>query len=82
MGLRMKIFNIMGGSLKNPIFRGEGGGGGWEGAEKPIYIGDLPKRWGLGQFPNLRGGGGGLAKKRGGGVFDGGRGDTLMHTMN
>ena len=28
MGLRMKIFNIMGGSLKNPIFRGEGGGGG------------------------------------------------------
>ena len=47
-----------------------------------IYIGDLPKRWGLGQFPNLRGGGGGLAKKRGGGVFDGGRGDTLMHTMN
>ena len=82
MGLRMKIFNIMGGSLKNPIFRGEGGGG-WEGAEKPIYIGDLPKMWGHGQFPNLRGGGGGLAKKRGGGgVFDGGRGDTLMHTMN
>ena len=31
--------------------------------EKPLYRGVLPKRGRLGQFPNLRGGGG-LAKKR------------------
>ena len=31
MGLRMKNFNIMGGSLKNPVFRGGGVGGGGAG---------------------------------------------------
>ena len=37
-------------SLKNSIFRG--------GHEKGIYKGQLPKKGGLGQFFNLRGGGG------------------------
>ena len=44
--------------------------------------GGLPKMGrGLGQFSDLREGGGGLARKRGG-VFEGGRGvDTPIHTM-
>ena len=48
MGLRMKHFNIMGGSLKNPIFRVGGGGV----PEKPIYRGELPKKegWPLSRF--------------------------------
>ena len=41
MGLRMKKFNIMGGSLKNSIFKG---GGGFP--EKPVYWGELPKKGG------------------------------------
>ena len=69
MGLRMKYFNIMGGSLKNPIFRVGGGGGV---PEKPIYRGELPKKegWPLSRFKGT------LV------VFFGvGGGDTLMHTM-
>ena len=62
MGLRMKKFNIMGGSLKNSIFKG---GGGFP--EKPVYWGELPKKgggaWTVSKFK------GGLAKKRGRGVF-------------
>ena len=60
MGLRMKKFNIMGGSLKNSIFKGGG-----EFPEKPVYWGELPKKGGGGQFPNLRG----AWQKRGGGYF-------------
>ena len=41
--------------------------------KKPIYRGELPKKEGLGPFPDLRRrGGGGLGKKEGGGVFGGG----------
>ena len=63
MGLRMKKFNIMGGSLKNSIFKGGG-----EFPEKPVYWGELPKNgggggWAVSKFK------GGLAKKRGGGYF-------------
>ena len=36
---------------------------------KDQYRGGLPKKGGLGQFVNLRGG---LARKRGDGIFDGG----------
>ena len=43
---------------------------------KNQYIGGLPKKGGLGQFVDLRGGLG----KKGGGVFEGGV-DTLMPTM-
>ena len=32
--------------------------------KKPIYRGELPKKEGLGPFPDLRRGGGGLAKKK------------------
>ena len=39
--------------------------------KKPIYRGELPKKEGLGQFPDLRRGGG-LGKKEVGGVFEGG----------
>ena len=58
MGLRMKHFNIMEGSLKNPIFRVGGGGEGGV-PEKPIYRGELPKKegWTVSRFK------GGLAKK-------------------
>ena len=44
---------------------------------KPIYKGDCLK-WGLGQFADLRGGGG-LDKKEGGDFR--GRVDTPMHNM-
>ena len=64
MGLRMKNVNIMGSSLKHPIFSGV--------PKKPIYKGELPKRgggaWTVSRFEV----GGGLAKK--GGVFEGGGG--------
>ena len=50
-----------------------GVGGSW----KTNIEGGLPKKEGLGQFVDFRGGGG-LARKRGG-VFEGG--DTPMHTM-
>ena len=40
----------------------------------------MPKKGGFGQFADLRGGGG-LGKKEGGGVFEEGGVDTLMHTM-
>ena len=61
MGLRMEKCNIMGGSLKNSIFKG---GGGFP--EKPVYWGELPKQGGgRGQFPNLRG----AWQKRGGGGY-------------
>ena len=36
-----------------------------------MYRGGLPEKGGLGQFADLRKGGGGLAKKKGG-VFEGG----------
>ena len=50
MGLRMKNFKfLLGGSLKNPNFRGERGGG----HEKQIYRG-LAKKGGLGQSADLR----------------------------
>ena len=42
----MKYFNIIGGPLKNLIFRG--------GSRKTKILGELPKG-GLGQFPDLRG---------------------------
>ena len=75
MGLRMKHFNIMEGSLKNPIFRV--GGGGREGFPKSQYIeGNCLKRK-VGQFPDLRG----AWQKKAGTVFERGGGDTLMHTM-
>ena len=42
----------------------------------------MPKKEGLGQFADLRvGGGEGLGKKEGGGVSERGRVDTLMHAM-
>ena len=53
MGLRMKKFSTMGGSLKNPIFIvgvGEG-----EGPKKSIYRGWNDLKEGCGQFPDLRG---------------------------
>ena len=45
---------------------------------KNQYIGGIAKKGGLGQFVDLRGG---LARKRGGGVFEGGV-DTPMHTID
>ena len=45
--LRTKSFNIMGGSLKNPIFR--------EGSQKTIFKGEFPKKGSIGQFSDLRG---------------------------
>ena len=67
MGLRMKNVNIMGSSLKHPIFSGV--------PKKPIYKGELPKRGGggLGQFQDLRWG---VAWQKRGEVVD-----TLMYTM-
>ena len=51
-----------------------GGGGGFP---KSQYIGgNCPKRK-VRQFPDFRG----AWLKKGGGVFEGGGGDTLMHTM-
>ena len=54
----MKNLNIMGVHWKIPFL-------GWGVHEKPIYRRELPKKRGLGQFAELRGGGGGLTKKRG-----------------
>ena len=65
----MKYFNIMGDSLKNPIFR-------IGGSRKSNIQGELLKKrggWTVFRFK----GRGGMAKKRRGGVVD-----TLMHTMN
>ena len=45
-----------------------------------MYRGELPKKEGLGQFPDLRGGGG-LAKKKWVVFLRGGSGN-LMHTMD
>ena len=59
MGLRMKNFNVVGVHLKIRFLGSV--------HEKPIQ-GELPKigrGGGLGQFADLRGGGGELAKKRG-----------------
>ena len=69
-GLRKKNFNILGSSLKNPIFRG------WRFPINQCIGGNYLKR-GLGQLPNLRG----ILAKKWGGIFEGGGGDTLMHTM-
>ena len=44
MGLRMKNFKIIGGSVKNPISRVGWGGGGVP--EKPKNRGELPKKEG------------------------------------
>ena len=62
MGLRMKNFNIMGGSLKILIFMVGGGGV----PKKPIYRRELSKKGDLtvSRFKG-DGGGGSLAKKRG-----------------
>ena len=72
MGLRKRNFNIMGGLLKNLIFRRSV-------PEKPIYRVELPKKaaWIISRFKE------GLAKKRGGRkVFlRVGKGETLVHTM-
>ena len=73
MVLKMKNFNFWGGSLKNPTFMGRG-------SRKTNIEGRLPKKGGLGQFADLRGGGG-LARKRGWFFFKGGGVDTPMHTM-
>ena len=68
MGLRIKNFDILGVH------------GGWS-SQKTDIEGALPKKVGLGQFADLREGG--LGKKEGVGVFEGGGGvDTPMHTMN
>ena len=56
---------------------GWGGGGGR--TRKTDIEGELPKKEELGQFANLRGGGGGLGKKEGV-VFLRGV-DTAIHTM-
>ena len=74
MGLRTKNFNVFGVHWKIQLLRG--------GSSQKIDIqGGLSKKRVLGQFADLRGGwgGGGLGKKEGGGVFEGG--DTPMHTM-
>ena len=61
------------GSLKIRFIRG------WGGHEKSIYRREFPKNGrGLGQFADLRGGGGWLGKKEGGGEG----GDTPMYTAN
>ena len=64
MWLRVKNFNITGVHWKIQFLVGV--------PKKPIYRGELPKKEGLGPFPDLRRGGGGLGKKEGGGVFGGG----------
>ena len=61
----MKNLSILGGSQKNLSFR-------WV-HEKPIYIGGLPEKGGLGQFSDLRR----TWYERGGGAFEGA--DTPMH---
>ena len=66
MGLRMKIFNIMGGSLKNPIFRGGGGLGG--GRKTNIYRG-FSKKVGTWTVSKFEGWGRGVGKEEGGGCF-------------
>ena len=60
MVLRMK--NFLGGSLKNPTFRGRGRGGV---TKKQYNWGGLSKKGGLGQFADLRGVGEGVVKKEG-----------------
>ena len=63
MVLRMKNFNIFRGSLKNWIFRVEGGGGS---RKTNIDIeGGLPEMGRYGQFADLRGGRTCLARKKG-----------------
>ena len=60
--------------MEKPDFKGEG-------STQKNYLGEgLPKKGGgLGQYANLRGG---LARKRGGGVFLRGKGvDTPLHAM-
>ena len=76
MGLRMKNLNMRFHWKIKFLGRGH---------EKPIYRGKLPKNEGgggeLGQFVDLRMG---LAKRRGGGVFEGSRVGLIpqsMHTM-
>ena len=71
MELRMKNFNVFGVHWK---IRFLGGGGG---SRKTNIEGGL-----LGQFADLRVRGWGLGKKEGDGVFEVGRGDTPVHTMN
>ena len=56
----MKNFEYFEGSLKNPTFRGEGGGGGFT---KNQYRRETVQEGGLEQFADLRG----LCKKEGGG---------------
>ena len=48
MRLSAKNRNVLGASLKNPTFKG--------GSQKTNIEGGLPKKRGLGQFANLRGG--------------------------
>ena len=70
----MKNFNILGVHWKIWLL-----GGGFTKNQYPIERWDSLKRGGGGQFTNLKGGG--LGKKEGGGVFEGGVVDTTMHTM-
>ena len=73
MGLRIKIFNTLGVHWKIWLLGGE--------FTKKQYRGGLPKKGRLGQFADLRGGGGGgLARKRGMLFLRGV--DTPMPTMN
>ena len=57
MGLRMKNFYVMWGSLKNLVFKGH---------EKPIHTAELAKKERLDSLLIS----GGLGKKEGGGVFE------------
>ena len=59
MGLRMKNFNIYGGSLKNLIFRG--------GSLKTNILGELPKNGGTWIIFRFKGG---LGQKGQSGVFE------------
>ena len=68
MGLRMKNFYIMGGSLKNPIFMRAG-------FPKNHIFGGNCLKWGASIVSRFKGE---LGKKRGGDVFKGG---GLMQTM-
>ena len=60
---------LYGGSLKSSKGR----------VTKNQYIAGISLKGGLGQFPNLKGG---LAKKRGGSVFEREGVDSPMHTMD
>ena len=71
------IFGKLSNSTHDFFYFQGGGAGGGGGFPKSQYIGgNCPKRK-VRQFPDFRG----AWLKKGGGVFEGGGGDTLMHTM-